>query len=182
MKRKVTTKGLSPIWLIVIFLIMVIVIMFAWIQINKVSPITTANHVNNGSHTSHEGRVRVGTVENKSDDWKFHPSQDPIYPSDSMQQIGFLTMENPEPTVVEPIILPLFGESLAYKHSDRWLYFTATDKNQSIKLPIEIEKRECSNDDVGCKEVYSGDIVTIPSYGDHSFKVTLYKKRLPMRL
>lgn len=116
--------------------------------------------------------------ENKSgggNQWNYKPGRNPSYMKNTtIQQIGFLTMvANAEGG--EPTILPLFGYSLRYKNSDRWVYFTATDGNQSIRLPVEYEKRDCMNDDVGCRELYNGDIVSVPSYNNATFTVSVYK-------
>lgn len=113
-------------------------------------------------------------------DWDYKPGRNPSYMKNtSIQQIGFLTMasETTEGATggAEPTILPLFGYSLRYKNSDRWVYFTATDKYQSIRLPVEYEKRDCMNDDVGCRELYNGDIVSVPSYNNATFTVSVYK-------
>lgn len=118
-----------------------------------------------GTHGDRPGR---------RDEWEYSPNRNPSYQKNTLvQQIGYLTMEGGDAQA--PTILPLFGQSLRYKHSDRWVYFTATDKFQSIRLPVESEKRDCMNDDVGCKELYTGDVVTVPSYNNASFTVTVYK-------
>lgn len=117
-----------------------------------------------------------------SDAWNYKPGRNPSYMKNTtIQQIGFLTMvaaEGAEGTTggaAEPTILPLFGYSLRYKNSDRWVYFTATDGNQSIRLPVEYESRDCMNDDTGCRELYNGDTVRVPSYNQATFTVTVYK-------
>lgn len=110
----------------------------------------------------------------RENEWDYSPNRNPSYQKNTnVQQIGYLTMEGGDASA--PTILPLFGQSLRYKHSDRWVYFTATDNFQSIRLPVESEKRDCMNDDVGCKELYTGDVVTVPSYNSASFTVTVYK-------
>jgi hypothetical protein len=40
---------------------------------------------------------------------------------------------------------------------------------------VEYEKRDCMNDDVGCRELYTGDVVRVPSYPSGDFTVTVYK-------
>lgn len=112
-------------------------------------------------------------------EWDYRPSKNPTYQQNTqIQQIGYITMEKTTPSE-EPKILPLFGQSLRYKNSDRWSYFTATDQYQSIRLPVHYEKRDCMNDDVGCREISSNDIVQVPTYNDKNFTVTLYKNQLP---
>lgn len=113
--------------------------------------------------------------------WEYKPSDNPRYENNtSIQQIGFMT-STPDPAnpTTDPKILPLFGQSLREKHSDRWAYFTATDQQQSIRIPVEFESRDCMNDDVGCRELFASDVVKVPSFNDQEFKVSLYKNKLP---
>jgi hypothetical protein len=129
-----------------------------------------------------EADTNASAIGSKSHDWNMKPQNDPSWRQQhTQQQIGYLQMENPEEgagaTDGKPVLLPLFGQSLRYKNSDRWLYTTATDQYQSIRLPVEFENRECSNDDTGCREVYTGDRVKVPSYNDKTFIVNLYKTR-----
>lgn len=98
-------------------------------------------------------------------------------PFQSYQQVGILSKEN----IVDPDkipgnnndsnILPLFGRP-TYAGSNRWNYYTTSDKFQSVKLPINIDNRKCT-DDLGCDELRDGDMVTIPSYNGR-FKVEIY--------
>ena len=98
-------------------------------------------------------------------------------PFQAYQQVGILTKEN----IVDPDklpgnnnesnILPLFGRP-TYTGSNRWNYYTSSDKFQSVKLPINIDGRKCT-DDLGCNELMDGDMVTIPSYNGR-FKVEIY--------
>lgn len=109
-------------------------------------------------------------------EWEYSPERNPSYMGNTnIQQIGFLTMNAAAEPGAAPTILPLFGYSMRYKHSDRWVYFTATDKYQSIRLPVKYENRDCMNDDIGCRELYNGDIVQVPSYNDADFTVSVYK-------
>lgn len=98
-------------------------------------------------------------------------------PFQSYQQIGTLYKENIEnPDVIpgnnnESNILPLFGRP-TYSGSNRWNYYTSSDKFQSVKLPISMDGRKCT-DDLGCNELRNGDMVVIPSYNGR-FKVEIY--------
>lgn len=113
-------------------------------------------------------------------EWDFRPSQNPRYENNTkIQQIGYLTLDKKEGETGDPKILPLFGQSLRYKHSDRWSYFTATDQYQSIRLPIMYENRDCMNDDTGCRELSSSDKVIVPSHDNRTFTVSLYSNTLP---
>ena len=72
----------------------------------------------------------------------------------------------------EPVILPLFGRQ-TYNGSNKWSYYTSTDKMNQIKIPISNKNRVC-NSEYGCDELYDGDTVTVPAYnGD--FKVSIYE-------
>lgn len=98
-------------------------------------------------------------------------------PFQSYQQIGMLSKDEiADPDKIpgnnnESNILPLFGRP-TYAGSNRWNYYTTSDKFQSVKLPINIDGRKCT-DDLGCDELRDGDMVTIPSYNGR-FRVEIY--------
>lgn len=72
----------------------------------------------------------------------------------------------------EPVILPLFGRP-TYNGSNKWSYYTSTDKMNQVKLPISNKNKVC-NSEYGCEELYDGDTVVVPAYnGD--FKVSIYE-------
>ena len=76
----------------------------------------------------------------------------------------------------EPVIIPLFGNP-TYNGSNKWMYYTSTDKFNQVKLPISNKNRQC-NSEYGCDELYEGDIVQVPAYnGD--FKVVKYEYDKP---
>ena len=76
----------------------------------------------------------------------------------------------------EPVIIPLFGHP-TYNGSNKWMYYTSTDKFNQVKLPISNKNRQC-NSEYGCDELYDGDIVQVPAYnGD--FKVVKYEYDKP---
>jgi len=105
----------------------------------------------------------------------------PIYPKDlpsydnnrEYQQVGILTSNDAS----EPIILPLFSK-VANNHRDRWNYYTTTDKNTMLRLPISHENMKC-DDDIGCKEIYDGNTLYIEMYKGKTFTATIYKKQTP---
>lgn len=103
-----------------------------------------------------------------------YPTNLPKYSSPEYQQVGILTSNE---TDKEPIVLPLYGRKL-YNRSDRWQYYTATDKNNMIRLPLNYENRDCE-DDVGCKELYSGDKLSVDIYQGRSFTATIYRTDSP---
>ena len=72
----------------------------------------------------------------------------------------------------EPVILPLFGRE-TYNGSNKWMYYTTTDKNNQVKIPISNKSKEC-NSEYGCDELYDGDNISIPAYNGE-FKVNKYQ-------
>jgi hypothetical protein len=98
-------------------------------------------------------------------------------PFQTYQQVGILSKDEiADPAKIpgnnnESNILPLFGRP-TYYGSNRWNYYTSSDKFQSVKLPINIDNKKCT-DDLGCDELRDGDMVTIPSYNGR-FKVEIY--------
>tara|TARA_B100000767_G_scaffold100201_1_gene96193 strand:+ start:1842 stop:2600 length:759 start_codon:yes stop_codon:yes gene_type:complete len=101
------------------------------------------------------------------------------------QQIGTLhKIETTDSTISigqnnDPVILPLMG-CPTYVGSNKWSYYTSTDKFNQIKLPITNKNRKCDSE-YGCDELYDDDIVTIPAYNG-SFKVKKYEFDKPRYL
>ena len=52
-----------------------------------------------------------------------------------------------------------------------------SDKNNSVKLPISLKGKSCTNE-YGCDCLYNGDSVYVEGYND-SFKVTMYDNDNP---
>lgn len=98
-------------------------------------------------------------------------------PFQAYQQVGILSKDEiADPDKIpgnnnDSNILPLFGRP-TYYGSNRWNYYTSSDKFQSVKLPINIDGRKCT-EDLGCDELRDGDMVTIPSYNGR-FRVEIY--------
>lgn len=84
------------------------------------------------------------------------------------QQVGILTGGDQ--------ILPLFGK-LTFPGSNKWLYYTATDKFQMIKIPLKYKSRDCTAE-YGCDELYEGDSVHVPAY-NKEYKVSIYQLDAP---
>ena len=103
-------------------------------------------------------------------------------PNISYQQVGILYKENIENPDKMPgnnndsNILPLFGRP-TFNGSNKWNYYTSSDKFQNFKLPIKIDGRKC-DDDLGCNELRDGDMISIPSYNGR-FKVEIYNYDKP---
>jgi len=76
-------------------------------------------------------------------------------------------------------ILPLYGKPL-YSNSSKWLYYTSSDKFNSIKIPISHNNKDCS-EEYGCGEIYDNDIINVPAY-NANFKVKIYKYDKPRYL
>jgi hypothetical protein len=92
------------------------------------------------------------------------------------QQVGILSqtgIDSEESPIKSntPTILGLFGRP-TYNGSRKWSYYTASDKYQSMKIPLSVNGRKCDAD-YGCDEIYDGDVITLPEY-NATFKVTLY--------
>jgi hypothetical protein len=71
----------------------------------------------------------------------------------------------------EETIFPLYGRA-SRTNSHRWNYHTTTDRLSNIPLPIKSVGRNCTLD-LGCDELYDGQIVSIPgllgSFGVHVY-------------
>jgi hypothetical protein len=82
------------------------------------------------------------------------------------RQVGLLTRINGKET-----ILPLMGRPLS-TNRDKWQFYTMSDKNNSIKLPVTNAGKSCTGE-YGCNNVYNGDSIYVEGYND-AFKVTMY--------
>ena len=83
------------------------------------------------------------------------------------RQLGILTRYGGK----DETILPLMGRPLFSKR-DKWNFYTLNDKNNMIKLPVKV-KGKSGTSEIGCDNVYTGDIVFVEGYND-AFKVTTY--------
>ena len=99
----------------------------------------------------------------------------------SYQQIGLLTKADSSNSSntnssSDPVIMPLMGKPL-FTSRDKWLFYTISDKNNSMKLPIIIKGRNALSE-IGVDNVYTGDTVYVQGY-NNDFKVTLYENSNP---
>lgn len=85
----------------------------------------------------------------------------------SYRQMGILNSMNGD-----NIMLPLMGRPL-FVNRNKYQYYTMSDQNTSIKLPISRNGRSCTNE-YGCDEIYNGDTVYVQGY-NKAFKVTIYE-------
>lgn len=87
------------------------------------------------------------------------------------KQVGILTRANgPE------MILPIFGRPI-HSNRNKWQYYTMTNNNNAIKLPISRKGKSCTGD-YGCDELFNGDTVYVEGYKD-SFNATIYENNTP---
>lgn len=89
--------------------------------------------------------------------------------SGGFQQVGMLYRS--ETSRGDNNVLPLYGRPI-YPGSNKWNYYTTTDKYHAVKMPITHNGRKCDAD-YGCDELYSNDSVQLTSY-DGDFKVEIY--------
>jgi len=90
------------------------------------------------------------------------------------QQIGILTktVQSSRLEGGEPTILPLMGRSLM-NGRDKWQYYTVSNTNNSVRLPVSVKGRSCTNE-YGCDSIYNGDTIYVEGYDD-TFKATIYE-------
>jgi hypothetical protein len=98
--------------------------------------------------------------------------------SDRYQQVGILTGAGGSSGSAAPdrTILPLFGRELDSRRS-KWSYFTRTDGNNPVQVPVRYKNRVCDDEMVGCDEVSNDDQVHVPSLG-RSFAATVYRRNI----
>jgi hypothetical protein len=82
------------------------------------------------------------------------------------RQMGILTSTNSKGK-----ILPLMGRPL-FTNRDKWQYYTMSDQNNSVKLPISRSGRSCTNE-YGCDRLGNGDTVYIEGLNE-AYQITVY--------
>jgi hypothetical protein len=87
------------------------------------------------------------------------------------RQVGILTRSGGGSTSSQETILPLIGRPL-FTNRDKWQFYTLSDKNNAIKLPVVVNGKSGTNE-YGCNNVSSGDTVYVEGYND-AFRVTAY--------
>ena len=88
------------------------------------------------------------------------------------RQVGILTRNgNGGAGNGHETILPLIGRPL-FTNRDKWQFYTLSDKNNAIKLPITVNGKSGTGE-YGCNNVSSGDMVYVEGYND-AFKVSAY--------
>ena len=84
----------------------------------------------------------------------------------SYRQLGILTATNSKGK-----ILPLMGRPV-FTNRDKWQYYTMSDQNNSVKLPVSRNGRSCTNE-YGCDRLFNGDTIYIEGLNE-PYQVTMY--------
>jgi hypothetical protein len=98
-------------------------------------------------------------------------------PTPEISQLGILSKldntNNSGPgSDAEAHVLPLLGRR-TYNRSNKFVYYTATDKYNQVRIPISHNGRDCGGE-YGCDEIMNGDTITIPELNG-TFKVKIYE-------
>ena len=83
------------------------------------------------------------------------------------QQIGILTNKNNSND-----IKPLYGRQ-TYRGSRQWNYYSSTDSNLSIKIPVFLLKTKCT-DEKGCNEIVDGSECNVGDKNNNVYIATIY--------
>jgi hypothetical protein len=84
----------------------------------------------------------------------------------SYRQLGILTSTNSKGK-----ILPLMGRPV-FTNRDKWQYYTMSDQNNSVKLPVSRNGKSCTNE-YGCDRLFNGDTIYIEGLNE-PYRVTMY--------
>ena len=82
------------------------------------------------------------------------------------RQLGILTSTNSKGKII-----PLMGRPL-FTNRDKWQYYTMSDQNNSVKLPVSRNGRSCTNE-YGCDRLFNGDTIYIEGLNE-PYRVTMY--------
>ncbi len=97
-----------------------------------------------------------------------------------MQQVGYLykTGVDGESDIktTKPQIMPILGGQ-TYSGSNHWIYYVM-DNSTGIRMPLTIGGKKCSPNNHGCKELYDGDMITLPEY-NATFQYKAYDNNTP---
>lgn len=100
-------------------------------------------------------------------------------PPPPLKQIGTLLPANLDKKIhYDHVIYPLYGRPL-YSGSITWNYFTKINDLQVAIVNVTSNNKDCT-DTYGCKELYSGDMVSIPSMNNLMLKVDIYNNSLDL--
>lgn len=93
----------------------------------------------------------------------------------SYRQVGILTRVGAGGDPKETI-LPIMGRPL-YANRDKWQFYTMSDSNNSVKLPISLGGKHCTGE-YGCDDISNADTVYVEGY-NAPFKATIYENEFP---
>jgi len=82
------------------------------------------------------------------------------------RQLGILTATNSNGKVI-----PLMGRPL-FTNRDKWQYYTNSDQQNSMRLPVSRNGKSCTNE-YGCDKLFNGDTVYVEGVNE-AYRVTLY--------
>ena len=82
------------------------------------------------------------------------------------RQLGIMNATNSKGKVI-----PLMGRPL-FTNRDKWQYYTMSDQNNSMKLPVSRNGKSCTNE-YGCDKLYNGDTVYIEGINE-PYRITMY--------
>jgi len=82
------------------------------------------------------------------------------------RQLGIMTATNSKGRII-----PLMGRPL-FTNRDKWQYYTMSDQNNSMKLPVSRNGKSCTNE-YGCDKLYNGDTVYIEGINE-PYRITVY--------
>jgi len=82
------------------------------------------------------------------------------------RQLGIMTATNSKGKII-----PLMGRPL-FTNRDKWQYYSMSDQNNSMKLPVSRNGRSCTNE-YGCDKLYNGDTVYIEGINE-PYRITMY--------
>lgn len=159
---------------ILLFILILLVIFLIYLYYNKKEIVKATNF---DKKTTNDNVIIIKEKNDDRNDIKdipVYPKKLPTYNNKSYQQIGILTSDE---TDKDPIVLPLFSKKLN-NHNDRFNYYTATDKNNMMRLPVKFDNMNCE-DDIGCREIYNNDKINIEIYKGRTFTATIYKVDTP---
>ena len=100
----------------------------------------------------------------------------------SFQQIGALYKETIDSDDMTPgnntdsVVLALFGKQ-TYPRSQKWTYYTSSDRNHQVKMPLSNKGRKCDSQ-YGCEEIVNDDLITVPGYNG-VFRAVIYDYDAP---
>jgi hypothetical protein len=82
------------------------------------------------------------------------------------RQLGIMTATNSNGKII-----PLMGRPL-FTNRDKWQYYTMSDQNNSMKLPVSRSGKSCTNE-YGCDRLNNGDTVYIEGMNE-AYRITMY--------